>query len=180
MGYTGKSLHKNSPPRQSEYLAWRRTPRTFSLEGQWGLSVGATEDWEKQRICYGSKDTGSRSPRGYWLPWALLEVPLSSLRPSPTEKPTDSSAGNPQAKEPTGEEHSPSDQKIGSLKPIFKSWWAHSYLRTHPLSLPACIKVQALPYKGQHPAPSTREEETVSQQEACTKPWICLTTRGQT
>ena len=124
MGYTGKSLHKNSPPRQSEYLAWRRTPRTFSLEGQWGLSVGATEDWEKQRICYGSKDTGSRSPRGYWLPWALLEVPLSSLRPSPTEKPTDSSAGNPQAKEPTGQEHSPTHQESGHIKSP-QAWLCH-------------------------------------------------------
>ena len=43
--------HKNRPARQSEGLALGgRTPRGFSLEGQWGLSAGAPQGWGKQRL----------------------------------------------------------------------------------------------------------------------------------
>ena len=51
---------------------------------------------------HGDKDTGSRSSGKYSLAWALLESTIS-----PTKEPVASTAGSPQAKQPTRREHSP-------------------------------------------------------------------------
>ena len=49
--------HKKSPPRQSEGLALEgRTPRSFSLEGQQGLSAGAPQGWgNRDPLCEGTQ-----------------------------------------------------------------------------------------------------------------------------
>ena len=57
------------------------------------------------------KDTGSRSSGKYSLAWALPESAIS-----PTKEPIGSSAGSPQAKQPTGRELSPTHQQTSGLK----------------------------------------------------------------
>ena len=57
------------------------------------------------------KDTGSGSSGKYSLAWALPESTIS-----PTKQPVGSSAGSPQAKQPTGRELSPTHQQTSRLK----------------------------------------------------------------
>ena len=59
----------------------------------------------------GDKDTGSRSSGKYSLAWALLESTIS-----PTKELVASSAGSPQAKQPTGRELRPTHQQISRLR----------------------------------------------------------------
>ena len=57
------------------------------------------------------EDTGNRSSGKYSLAWALMESAIS-----PTKEPVGSSAGLPQAKQPTGRELSPTHQQTSRLK----------------------------------------------------------------
>ena len=52
--------------------------------------------------------------REYSTVWALPEVAILAPRPGPNQQPAGSSAGMPQAKQPTGWEHSPTHQQTGT------------------------------------------------------------------
>ena len=64
----------------------------------------------------GDKDMGGGSSEKYSLVWTLLEATIFSPRPGPSQQSAGSSAGTPQAKQPTGWEHSPTHQQTGCLK----------------------------------------------------------------
>ena len=105
------------------------------------------------------KDTGGSSSGEYSLVWALQEAAIFSPRPGPTQQPVGSSAGTPQAKQPTGWEHSPIHQETGCLK----SSWAYSCPLNRPLDT-------ALPNRQTRPSCTHQWGGTSpSHQEACTR-----------
>ena len=115
------------------------------------------------------KNTGSGSSGVYSLAWALLEAAIFSPTPGLTQQPVDSSAGTPQPKKPTGQEHSPSHQQTGYLK----SSWTQSCLVNIPHDT-------ALPTRGTKPSSTHQWAGTrPSHQEACTN-LLASAIRGQT
>ena len=115
----------------------------------------------------GGKDTGGRGSREYWSAWALPEVPILAPRSNPTQQPTGSRAGMPQTKQPERQEHSPTHQQTRCLK----LYWAHSYLKTHPLTWPWPSEGQdpAPPTRGQAPVPATRKPAQALGTTSCTR-----------
>ena len=95
-----------SGPRGLEQWPHRRMNQTYLLvlEGllqRRGLAVAQRRD----------KDSGSRSSGKYSLVWAPAESAIS-----PTKEPGGTSAGSPQAKQPTGREPSPTNLQTSGLK----------------------------------------------------------------
>ena len=95
-----------SGPRGKEEWPHRRLNQTSllvlgGLLQRRGVAVAHCED----------KDTGSISSGKYSLAWALPESAII-----PTKEPVTSSAGSPQAKQPTGRELSPTHQQTSRLK----------------------------------------------------------------
>ena len=104
-----EGIHKAvcaSGPRGKEKWPHRRLNQTYLLvlEGLlWRQGAAVAH--------HGDKDTGSRSSGKYSLVWAFPESAIS-----PTKEPVGSSAGSPQAKQPTGRELSSSNQQTSRLK----------------------------------------------------------------
>ena len=116
-----------SGPREQEQWPHRRLNQSYLLvlEGllqRWGVAVAHHRD----------KDTGSRSSGKYSLAWALPESTISS-----TKEPVASSAGSPQAKQPTGRALTPTHHQTSGLKFYWAlPTWA-SPSSTHHQSLPS-------------------------------------------
>ena len=96
----------SSGPRRKEQWPHRRLNQTYLLVVEHllqrrGVAVTHCRD----------KDTGSRSSGKYTWSWALPESAISLAR-----EPVGSSAGAPQAKQPTGRELSPTQQQTSGLK----------------------------------------------------------------
>ena len=103
---THKVVCVSGPIGKEQWPPHRRLNQTYLLvlEGllqRWGVAVAHRRD----------KDSGSRSSGTYSLVWALPESAIS-----PTKEPVASSAGPPQAKQPTGRELSPTHQQTSWLK----------------------------------------------------------------
>ena len=81
---------------------------------------------------HGDKDTGSRSSGKYSLAWALPESAISC-----TKEPVGSSAGSPQAKQPTGRELTPNHQQRRKLKFDWAMPTRAKPSSTHHQSLPS-------------------------------------------
>ena len=94
--------------------------------GQTYLQVlkGLLRRWRSTATHHEGKDPGGRGPSEYSLAWTLLEVTILALRPGLTQQPAGSSAGMPEAKQPTGWEHSSTHQQTGCLNLS----WSHSCL----------------------------------------------------
>ena len=148
--HTGPHVHHNPRKKQGVH---RRLGQTYllvleSLLGSCGVAVAHC----------GDRDTGGSGSGEYLLVWDFLEAAIFSPRPGPTQQPIGPSAGTPQAKQPTGWEHSPSHQQTGCLK----SLWAHSCLVNTPLDM-------ALPTRGTRPNFTHQWAGTSpSYQKACT------------
>ena len=113
-----------SGPRSKEQWPHRRLKQAYLLvlEGllqRWGVAVSHCED----------KDTGSRSSGKYSLSWAFPESTIS-----PTKEPGVSSAGWPQAKQPTGGELSPTHHQTSRLK-FYRPLPTRATLSSIPTSL---------------------------------------------
>ena len=116
-----------SGPREKEQWPHRRLNQTYLLvlEGllqRWGVAVAHR----------GDKDTGSRSSGKYSLAWALPESAIS-----PTKELVGSSAGSPQAKQPTGRKPSPTHQQTSGLKFYWALTSRVTPSSTHHQSLPS-------------------------------------------
>ena len=59
----------------------------------------------------GDRDTRGGGSGNCSLAWALKDAAFFPPRPGPTQRPVGTSAGTPQAKQPTGREHSPTHQQ---------------------------------------------------------------------
>ena len=124
-GHTQSSVHTGTQGR--EQWPHRRLNQTYLLvlEGllqRWGVAVAHC----------GDKDTGSRSSGKY--SW---HEPSQSSPLAPPKSRVGSSAGSPQAKQPTGREPSPTHQQTSGLK----FYWAlpirATPSSTHHQSLPS-------------------------------------------
>ena len=98
-------------PRGKKQWPHKRLVQTYLLvlEGllqRWGVAVAHCRD----------QDTGSRSSGKYSLVWALPKATIS-----PTKQPVCSSAGLPQAKQPTRREPSPTHQQTSGIK-FYWAW----------------------------------------------------------
>ena len=140
-------------PRAKQWLR-RSLGKTYLwvLEGLLGRQGSAVI------YCRG-KDTGGGAPREYSSAWALLEVIILAPRPGPTQQPSGSSAGMPQAKQPTGWEHSPTHRQTGCLK----SSRAHSHLLTCPCPPESLHK----PLHQPHPPGGRNQMQEELQSAAC-------------
>ena len=95
-----------SGPRGKEQWPHRRLNETYLL-----VLEGLLQRLEAAVAHHGDKDTGSRSFEKY-----SLGKPSWSSATSPTKEPVGSSAGSPQAKQPTGRELSPTPKQTRRLK----------------------------------------------------------------
>ena len=111
--------------------SWRAHTRFHVHQKTWTnqwlhRSLGQTYRWVLEDLLvrqksvvahWGGKDTGGRGSREHSSVWALPEVTILVLRTGPTQQPTGSSAGMPQAKQPTEWEHSTTHEQTGRPKP---------------------------------------------------------------
>ena len=117
---------------------------------------GLLQSW-KVDYC-GDGDIGSGDPGKCSLRYALFETTIFSSRPGPAQQRVGSSAITPQAKQPTGWEHSPIHQQTGCLK--------SSWINSCPIDRPPDI---ALPTRETRPSPTHYWEGTsLSHHAACT------------
>ena len=120
-----------SGPRGKEQGPHRRLNHTYLL-----VLEGLLQRQGVAVAHHGDKDTGSRSSGKHSLAWALLESAIS-----PTKKPAASSAGLPQAKQPTGRELSPTHQQKSGIK----FYWA-----LHTRATPSSTHHQSFPSGSLH------------------------------
>lgn len=104
----------------------------------------------------GGKNRSGRGSGGYSSVWALSEATILALRSDPTQEPAASSAGLPQARQPTQTHHL-------SARGCPKSPWVHSALSTHPPTWP-------WPQRDTRSSTDQGAGISLSHQEACKSP----------
>ena len=125
------------------------THKVVCASGRRGRISDPWEDWTRP-TCYcrrvscrgggvavvhcGGKDTGNRSSGKYSLLWALSESAIS-----PNKEPVGSSAGSPQAKQPTGRERKPTNQQKSGIKFYWALPTRATVSSTHHQSLPSSL-----------------------------------------
>ena len=135
---SGLVFRRSTGWRETETPLFEGTHKVSCALGPWAKqwlhrSLGQTYLWVLEALlgrrgsavahCRG-KDTGGRDAMQFSSEWAPLVVTILALRPGPTQQPEGSSAGTPQAKQPTAWEHRPTHQQTGCLKLS----WTHSHL----------------------------------------------------